>query len=303
MLSLPALITGRLVAEAVPSSYNELALKFDGADSPAPWSAQPNVFSRAREIGAKTAVVGWYHPYCRVIGGDLTRCSFTVVANDMDRLNQRLSQSMIEHFRALGRAAPVIREVLPKSVKTGERWESSYVESLERMSRESAAAATDGALSLILIHFPAPHFPCQYDRRKNDFTLDDFAVKSRCNYFDNLKLVDRTFGELRRAMEQAGSWDNTFVLLSADHWWRTEIWPRNQSWTEEELAVKSKAADQHVPFMLKLKGQRDGVIYQPSFNTVLSQELILALLRGDLSAPADVTAWLDRTRSIEKSPY
>jgi arylsulfatase A-like enzyme len=171
------------------------------------------------------------------------------------------------------------------------------------MTQESAAAATDGALSLVMIHFPAPHFPCQYDRRKDDFTVDDFAVKSRCNYFDNLELVDRTFGDLRRAMERAGSWDNTVVLLSADHWWRTEIWPRNQSWTEEEQAVKSDDADHRVPFMLKLKGQREGLIYQPSFNTVLSQELILALLRGELSAPADVTAWLDRNRSIEKSPY
>jgi phosphoglycerol transferase MdoB-like AlkP superfamily enzyme len=154
-----------------------------------------------------------------------------------------------------------------------------------------------------MIHFPAPHFPCQYDRRKGDFTVDDFAVKSRCNYFDNLELVDRTFGDLRRAMERAGWWDNTVVLLSSDHWWRTEIWPRNQSWTEEEQTVKSDGSDRRVPFMLKLKGQREGLIYQPSFNTVLSQELVLTLLRGELPAPADVTAWLDRNRSIEKSPY
>jgi hypothetical protein len=55
--------------------------------------------------------------------------------------------------------------------------------------------------------------------------------------------------------------------------------------------------------MLKLKKQRASVIYRPSFNTVLSQDLLLALLRGELSAPPDVTAWLDRHRSIEKSPY
>jgi sulfatase-like protein len=309
LVSIPALVTGRLVADALPSSYNELALTFGEAGQTQPpqppqsWSAQPNVFSRAREIGVKSAVVGWYHPYCRVIGADLDRCSFTVVANETDRLNQRLSQSMIEHFRTLGRAAPVIREVLPKSVKSGAGWQSTYVWDLKRMTQESAAAATDGSLSLVMIHFPAPHFPCQYDRRKGDFTVEDFAVKSRCNYFDNLELVDRTFGDLRRAMERAGSWDNTVVLLSADHWWRTEIWPKNQSWTEEEQAVKSDDSDHRVPFMLKLKGQRESLIYQPSFNTVLSQELILALLRGDLSAPPDVTAWLDRNRSIEKSPY
>jgi len=298
LLSIPALVTGRLVAEAQPSSCNELMIKFDGASGPVGWSTQPNVFSRAREIGGAAAVVGWYHPYCRVIGGDLTRCSFTVVANELDTRGQRVSRSMLEHFRMVGGAAQVIRQVLPKSMRSGKRWEIDYVESLKRIAQESAAAATDSALSLVMIHFPAPHFPCLYDRRKKDFTFE-----GGCNYFDNLELVDRTFGDLRRSMERAGLWDDTVVLVSSDHWWRTDIWTKNQSWTKEEQAVMSKGPDYHVPFMLKLKKQRASVIYQPSFNTVLSQDLLLALLRGELSAPPDVTAWLDRHRSIEKSPY
>ncbi|HMB29959.1 MAG TPA: sulfatase-like hydrolase/transferase [Blastocatellia bacterium] len=298
MLSIPALVTGRLVAEAKPSSCNELMVKFDGASEPVGWSTQPNVFSRTREIGGAAAVVGWYHPYCRVIGGDLTRCSFAAVANEMDTRGQRVSRSMLEHFRMVGAAAQVIRQVLPKSMRSGKRWEFDYVESLKRIAQESAAAATDGALSLVMIHFPAPHFPCLYDRRKGDFTFEGGS-----NYFDNLALVDRTFGDLRRSMERAGLWDDTVVLVSSDHWWRTDIWTKNQSWTKEEQAVLSKGPDYHVPFMLKLKKQRASVIYRPSFNTVLSQDLLLALLRGELSAPADVTEWLDRHRSIEKSPY
>ena len=298
MRSIPALVTGRLVADAQPSSYNELMIKFDGAGEPAPWSAQPNVFSRAREIGGAAAVVGWYHPYCRVIGGDLARCSFTVVANEMDARGQCVSRSMLEHFRMIGAAAQVIRQVLPKSLKSEKSSEFNYVASLKRIAQESAAAAADGALSLVMVHFPAPHWPCMYDRRKDDFTFE-----GGCNYFDNLELVDRTFGDLRRSMERAGLWEDTVVLVSSDHWWRTEIWPKNQSWTNEEQAVLSKGADYRVPFMLKLKRQRASVVYKPSFNTVLSQDLLLALMRGELSAPPDVTAWLDRHRSIEKSPY
>jgi len=299
MLSIPALVTGRLVADAQPSSYNELMIKFDGAGEPAPWSAQPNVFSRAREIGGAAAVVGWYHPYCRVIGGDLTKCSFTVIANEMDARGQCVSRSMLEHFRMVGAAAQVIRQVLPKSLKSEKSREfNNYVEGLKRVAEESAAAAADGALSLVMVHFPAPHWPCMYDRRK-----DDFNFEGGCNYFDNLKLVDRTLGDLRRSMERAGLWEDTVVLVSSDHWWRTDIWPKIQSWTKEEQAVMSKSADYRVPFILKLKRQRASVIYQPSFNTVLSQDLLLALMRGELSAPTDVTAWLDRRRSIEKSPY
>src|SRR5262249_1425026 len=138
MRSLPALITGRLVADAQPSSYNELALTFDGTGEPAPWSAQPNVFSRARAIGGSSAVVGWYHPYCRVIGADLTRCSSTAVANEMDRRSRSLSQSMFGHFRTISLiTAPVVREVLPESFKSDKRWEFTYVETLKRIAQES----------------------------------------------------------------------------------------------------------------------------------------------------------------------
>src|SRR2546425_7901138 len=33
-----------------------------------------NLFRRARALGYDTALIGWYHPYCRVLGSDLTRC-------------------------------------------------------------------------------------------------------------------------------------------------------------------------------------------------------------------------------------
>src|SRR5262249_13365534 len=139
MRSIPALVTGRLVAEAQPSSYNELTLTFDDASEPAPWSTQPNVFSRAREIRANSAVVGWYHPYCRVIGADLTKCSFTAVANEMDRRTRSVSQSMFEHFRMISLiTAPVVREVLPKSFKSDKRWEFDYVKSLKRITQEGS---------------------------------------------------------------------------------------------------------------------------------------------------------------------
>jgi hypothetical protein len=135
---------------------------------------------------------------------------------------------MLEHFRMIGAAAQVIRQVLPKSLKSEKGSEFNYIEGLKRIAQESATAAADGALSLVMVHFPAPHWPCMYDRRKKDFTFE-----GGCNYFDNLELVDRTFGDLRRSMERAGLWEDTVVLVSSDHWWRTEIWPKNQSWTKD----------------------------------------------------------------------
>ena len=38
------------------------------------WSAQPTVFSEARDAGLNTGLAGWYHPYCRVLSASLTEC-------------------------------------------------------------------------------------------------------------------------------------------------------------------------------------------------------------------------------------
>jgi hypothetical protein len=73
-MSMPSLTTGRLVARVSPESADELFLQFHGGEERVGWSTQPNVFTRAREAGANTAVVGWFHPYCRLFGGAVTAC-------------------------------------------------------------------------------------------------------------------------------------------------------------------------------------------------------------------------------------
>ena len=65
----------------------------------------------------------------------------------------------------------------------------------------------------------------------------------------------------------------------------------------------SKEADHRIPFVLKLAGQKQGVTYEPEFNTVLTHDLILALLNGELRDAREVAAWLDQHRSIGESPY
>src|SRR5439155_21252991 len=74
LMSMPALTTGRIVTRAVPSRPDELMLTFDGSKEAAGWSAQPNIFSAARAAGFRTALIGWYHPYCRTIGTGLDVC-------------------------------------------------------------------------------------------------------------------------------------------------------------------------------------------------------------------------------------
>jgi hypothetical protein len=61
--------------------------------------------------------------------------------------------------------------------------------------------------------------------------------------------------------------------------------------------------DHRVPFIVKLAGRREPVTYSESFNTVVTHDLILALLRGEVSGSDSVVTWLNNHRAVADSPY
>jgi arylsulfatase A-like enzyme len=103
-------------------------------------------------------------------------------------------------------------------------------------------------------------------------------------YTNGVALVDRVVGELRAAMEQSGAWNTTTLLISSDHFYRAS------------QLVNGKR-DERVPFIVHLPGQTSGLTYTHSFNTVVTHDFILALLRSEITDPASVEHWLDRHNS------
>jgi hypothetical protein len=302
-MSMPALITGRLISKVTPTRADELMINFDGEKDAMGWSTQPNVFSAARQSGFHTGLVGWCHPYCEVIGGSLTKCE---AVNEKGGQEISLQASMFSQAEALISTIPLVQQsaipliqrvdFINKIVTRGERLK--YIVRYKRVLDGALRASTDDDLDLVMIHSPAPHPPGIYDSEKRDFSLE-----SKNGYLANLELVDRTVGDLRRAMEAAGVWDKTTVIISADHWWRTEMWSRGPFFNREDAAAAGSKMDHRVPFIVRLAGQREPVTYSESFNTVVTHDLILALLRGELSGSESVVAWLDNHRAVADSPY
>ena len=182
-------------------------VRFDGEKTPVGWSSQPNVFSEARQSGFHTGLAGWCHPYCEVIGKSLTKCD---EVKDNASADFTLKASMFSHAQGLISTIPLLQQAtIPiiqrvaffnQIVTTGER--RKYTVRYNRVLESALNAAVDPNLDLVFVHSPAPHPPGIYDRTKNDFSLE-----SKNGYVDNLKLVDRTIGELRRAMEQTALWE------------------------------------------------------------------------------------------------
>ena len=295
ILSVPALLTGRPIEDARPVRANELMLKLSDATEPVGWSTLPNIFSGAQALGFNTAVVGYCHPYCRMFGQQLTQCSWETdwwqpiglddpdmtVPDIMLRLVPRVADSLREGVPVVNRW-PLFSSLgsllQPKRDPHQHRREhiTRYLRTVEMARR----AATDPSLGLVLVHWPIPHWPMIYNRFKEDFNW-----QGESTYTDNLALVDRTLGEMRHAMEQAGTWEATTIVMTPDHWFD-----------------RHDRTDRRVPFVLKLAGQREPATYDPPFNTLLLHDLVLAVLRGELSAPKQVAWWLDANRARVATP-
>jgi multisubunit Na+/H+ antiporter MnhG subunit len=288
--SMPALITGRLVASAEEIRMNELLLVLGETGEKVAWSSLPNVFSAAREMGFNTGLAGWWHPYCRIIGDDLTTCFNQLGLTDqMTVADAILDQAL----GVLPKTAPLLRSLVDTSKQYLKDAKRRHLHRFRSVMTHAKQFTVDPSLGLVLIHYPIPHPPGIYDRHG-----DELSVEPGGNYLDNCRLADRALGELRQAMEEAGLWDKTVVLVTSDHHWRPEVW-KTGFWTAEEeaLAASLQTADHRVPYLLKLAGQTQAHRYDETFNTVITHDLLLALLRGKVASADSVVMWLDQHRS------
>ncbi|MGO9243146.1 MAG: hypothetical protein ACLQDC_00005, partial [Verrucomicrobiia bacterium] len=61
--------------------------------------------------------------------------------------------------------------------------------------------------------------------------------------------------------------------------------------------------DYHVPFILKAPGKNPPMIYGAPLNTVISQDLVLAILRKEISTIPQAVSWLDTHQAPPAPSY
>ena len=301
-IALPSVLSGRVFTNAQALDANTLMLTPEGSKERVSWRAENNVFKRARDLGVNAEVAGWLHPYCRILGDEVTGClaipsshSTAALAEELHatkkgvwmtvaNLYWRQLLNLADMFHSLG--DPVADRARDEQVQQDQQLQ--YFEARDWTYR----AAVDPNIGMIFVHFPTPHpFPI-YNRREKSF-----ALRGTEDYFDNLALVDRTVGELRRALERAGLWDQTAVLITADHGFRPGAWTGHLGWTDELDRLTKHQAPVNVPFIVKLPEEITGAIIDKPFSNVATGDLGLAVLSGAVSTPAQAVAWLDQHSS------
>jgi len=277
-LAVPSLLTGQRVSAARAAGPNNLRIRLADSGKVVDWSSQPNVFQRAHQQGWRSAVVGWHIPYCRLFGPHLAACSTTALATQANSVRGNVWET------ALGQARSLVEteRLSPFGQTLSMR---RHIQDYRSMLAEAVQAAARRDLDLVYLHLPVPHGPYVYDASTGRFDVRDSPPP---RYLDSLKLADLTWGALRRAIEDAGLWDSTTVLLSSDHSLRGA---EHGGFTP----------DRRAPFLLKLAGQHQGVSYTRPMNTRCSQALLLEVLHGRLRGPAATLQWMDR-HCVEPAP-
>lgn len=269
LVSLPALTVGQLFARARPRGAQDLGLQ-DSTGAWKSWKGLDNVFSRAQQLGATTALAGWYHPYCRVLDVQLTRCAWIPGSAVIMRGGQ--SGLVATMFRQL-------LTVLPNSVT--HQTSREHVRVYEALVRVGAVMASDPTLDLVLVHLPVPHLPPIYDRFSGAIALDRPPY---AGYLDNLVLADQAVGLITRRIQAGGSWSNTAVIVTSDHSFRDR----------RHLGLPG---DLRVPFIVRLPTDSTAVTYDRPFNTVITTELVLSILQGRIHTLAGLKSRLQAAAS------
>jgi hypothetical protein len=298
-LAVPSLLSGTSLSSDQLVDANTLLVYPGHSSQGVNWRDQPNVFKRVRDLGLNGALVGWHHPYCRIIGGDTVRCMdltsgtpTPALIRETSATDLGLCKTVVDLFFL---QAASVRDIFENtSTPRSEILKDEFVQRRQQgqyfQLRDAAFAdAADPQISFLFIHLPTPHLFGIYNRRRGDFTLD-----RSLSYADNLALVDRTVGELRVVLERAGLWDSTTLLITSDHGLRPNLWRGHMGWTPELEELTGGVQSPLVPFIAKLAGQDAGMVYDKPFSNALCADFVLAELSGKISTAADAAAWLDQ---------
>ena len=262
IVSMPALISGRRLS-GVACDGCDLALTLADTGATTNWTTLPSVFSRARELGVNTALVGWYVPYARMLGGSLNYCSWYPFQYYDPARSTTFGGAMQEQIACLAWFNDFRR---------------LFIEICQDSLNDALSLVANPTYGLILLHLAPPHDPPVYLPEKNEFTC--MGIAAPAGYLNNLVLADQELGALRRKMETAGQWDKSWVILSADHSWR-------------QSKLYDGVRDYRVPFLVKSTGVGQSLAYSNPLNTILTGDLILAILQGNVSSQQEAAIWLD----------
>lgn len=283
MMSLPAMLTGRLVRESsfLKEPQGDILLTYaDGTQQPL--SEAPTLFSDLRAHGKRSlrmneAVLS----QMRVAGSGDADIVIRAAGQRSGGVGYHVRQKLAEWLSIL----PFYRSRLwdmhvLQWLGLPHPWERKDA-IIDQMA--TLAATTDS--DLLFLHILLPHKPVVFDRSRNG--LGPLAGSA---YRDNLLATDQALGRIVDAIRGAGRWSTTNLVVTTDHFYRNK---------RSEFAL----GDHRIPYIAHLAQDESApVSIDIPFNTVAFRAMLESIVQGKVTNTAELTQLIQRNAAFGESP-
>jgi hypothetical protein len=263
LLSLPALLCGKAVADAKASSEKDVLVNFaDGTT--AQWSTCDSVFETMRRLHRSSSIVGFYHNYGSIFAGKVDHASsegfvyYGLSAGLEDEGWMFVGQPLRRILRdeaglrsAVNRADVVQHKIC-----------------LENQLVAMRRSIEDSRSGFIFLHIGLPHAPW----------IDTPIDPRHKGYLVNLVLADRFLGEIRQSLVRAGTWNSSTLIVSSDHNFRQEM--------------NGRALNDKVPLLVKLANERTELDSSLPARGIDERWLVEAVANGKLKTPGQAVSFM-----------
>ncbi len=253
---IPSLLSGRIVDRLDYDMQSRLRVHHPDERGWYPLTGANTVFADAKQLGWRTAVVGWYNPYCTVYRDAIDDCYW----DSQDAISGPLvptegfwrNVAMPLQYMALRAVSKEKTANFVCNVSVRQHHQSNV--NLEHQMLQVLHA--DQA-DLVFLHLNVPHGPGIWNRRTGQYTQICGS-----SYIDNLTLADRDLGLMMNELQQSPRWKDTTFIVQGDHSWRIGLWKNTQFWTHEDDVASHGVFDTRPALLIHQAGQT-----QPQTNT------------------------------------
>jgi hypothetical protein len=246
---IPSLLSGQTIDDMRFGMDNRFSVHHLDAPGWHTLSGQDSVFADAQQNGWRTAVVGWYNPYCTTYRSAIDNCYWSNQDSVDDPM--ALHNTVLQNIRAgLGHFAQWTLSPAHAAQRYCDLGVAEHAASLQDLEPHMLQLLHTDQADFVFLHLGAPHGPGIWNRRASSYT-------SVCgsSYVDNLALADRELGLILGTLRQSPRWSQTTLIVQGDHSWRTALWKQTSSWTPEEEAASRGVFDPRPALIIHQSGQ------------------------------------------------
>jgi len=246
---IPSLLTGKAVDDYRFRFDNSFVVHYEGTHGWQPVNGSDTVFGDAKSAGWRTAVVGWYNPYCTIYGDAIDDCYFM----NLDRIDGLMSQKDTFVKNTWSPLEQIVREIRAPAKADRRRCNYDVKQRLATdmdLEKHWTEVLTTDQADFVFLHLSVPHSPNVWSRMQDDYT--QFCDSS---YLDNLALADRKLGQILAELKSSPRWKDTTLIVEGDHGWRIDLWNWLPAWTDEDDAASRDVFDPRPVVLIHQAGQ------------------------------------------------